>query len=661
MNNRNHEKEKPMIDIRDFVPYRNPPRIAVIGDICLDLYYFTGTEGAETSVETGLHSFSVFKTQTDLGAAGNAAINCATLGSKQVDLYGLIGDDPWGQVVLDLAKSRNIGVKGIFPQKGNWQTNVYHKIYSGDEELPRYDMGNMNIPENSSVDKLLDFFESRLDEYQCVIINEQVPSGLHSPYFRERLSSIVKAAKDKVTWFCDCRKYNDLYDHTIRKLNIHEALKILPGLKTSLKTSLKTDLETSPETGNVPHFDASTAAQLLYQRWGLPVALTLGEDGAILYDHEGCHELNALHFIHEIDSVGAGDAFLAGIVTSIGAGLSFTDAMRIGTFSAGVSLGKIRETGHPTAAEIIALSEEADFRYNPVLARNESLARYDDSGEIEIISDEVLKFRKKPQAAIFDHDGTISVLRQGWEEVMREVMTDAVTGRTKRDTKELSSIKNAVNTLIEKTTGVQTLTQMYALKELVHSFGYVKDENILSPAEYKEIYNQKLLAAMEKRVRGVRTGRLSPEDVTIKGAVSFLERLTAAAVKLFLVSGTDQEDVHKEAALLGYVDYFTGGIRGSVGDIKNDPKKIVIRQIIREFSAAGSDKQGRVAVFGDGPVEMREAKKAGFIAIGVLSDERRRYGRNREKRERLILAGADILIPDFSFQDELCGLLGWDM
>jgi phosphoglycolate phosphatase-like HAD superfamily hydrolase len=161
---------------------------------------------------------------------------------------------------------------------------------------------------------------------------------------------------------------------------------------------------------------------------------------------------------------------------------------------------------------------------------------------------------------------------------------------------------------------------------------------------------------MEKRLQGLESRRLLPEDLTIKGAVSFLKKLTCKGTKLYLASGTDQDDVAREASLLGYAECFAGGIRGSSGDIKNDPKKLVIRQIIAETR----DAKDSIAVFGDGPVEMREAKKANFLAVGVLSDEKRRYGRNPEKRERLILAGADILIPDFSWGDELCRLCEWE-
>ncbi|GHU66376.1 hypothetical protein FACS189447_07090 [Spirochaetia bacterium] len=628
------------MDIHALLPYRKPPAIAVIGDICLDLYYFTGSEGAEVSVETGLQSYSVFKTKQDLGGAGNTAANCAGLGASRVDLYGLVGNDCWGKIVYDLLAARGIGADGVLVQDNNWQTHVYHKIYQGREELPRYDMGNKNSPQNEKADALLDLLESRLGEYQCVVINEQVPSGLHSPYFQEKLAALVEAWKDKVLWFSDCRKLNDRYRHTIHKLNNHEAAAIL--LEQGI---LKEDAENA-------HF----AASWLLKHWELPVVLTLGEDGALVQDEEGCKELNSIHFSKEIDIVGAGDAFLAGLVTGYGAGLSLYDAALIGTFSAGVSLSKLFETGHPTVEEVLLLSEEGDFNYHAGIAANENLAQFAGTTEIEIIDRGFKKNSSFPDAAIFDHDGTISVMRQGWEEVMYQVMVNAICGAGNRGA-DMARIRNSVSSLIEKTTGIQTLAQMYQLQDLVKSFGYVKDEDILSPEEYKAVYNKALLNSMEKRFKGLEEGRLMPEDLTIKGAKAFLKKLSDAGTKLYLASGTDEADVIKEAGLLGYADLFTGGIKGSVGDIKNDPKKLVIRSIIAELKARGRD--STVAVFGDGPVEMREARKSGLLAVGVLSDEARRYGKNLAKRERLILAGADILIPDFSWGDELIKFCGW--
>ena len=64
-----------------------------------------------------------------------------------------------------------------------------------------------------------------------------------------------------------------------------------------------------------------------------------------------------------------------------------------------------------------------------------------------------------------------------------------------------------------------------------------------------------------------------------------------------------------------------------------------------------------MAVIGDGPVEIREAKARGALAIGVASDEVRRRGWNARKRQRLIQAGADLLIPDFTRGEVLLRLL----
>ena len=62
--------------------------------------------------------------------------------------------------------------------------------------------------------------------------------------------------------------------------------------------------------------------------------------------------------------------------------------------------------------------------------------------------------------------------------------------------------------------------------------------------------------------------------------------------------------------------------------------------------------------FGDGPVEVRETRRRGGRTVGVASDELRRFGWNMRKRTRLIRAGADLVIPDFSQWQGLCRLLG---
>jgi hypothetical protein len=65
-----------------------------------------------------------------------------------------------------------------------------------------------------------------------------------------------------------------------------------------------------------------------------------------------------------------------------------------------------------------------------------------------------------------------------------------------------------------------------------------------------------------------------------------------------------------------------------------------------------------LVMFGDGPVEIRETRRSHGLAIGVASDEVRRFGLNPAKRARLIRAGADLIIPDFSQAPALLRTLG---
>lgn len=78
-----------------------------------------------------------------------------------------------------------------------------------------------------------------------------------------------------------------------------------------------------------------------------------------------------------------------------------------------------------------------------------------------------------------------------------------------------------------------------------------------------------------------------------------------------------------------------------------------MEKIIREHNLKGNE----LAVFGDGPVEIREGRRFGGIAIGITSNEIRRYGMDIEKRSRLAKAGAQLLISDFSQYQLLVRLL----
>jgi phosphoglycolate phosphatase-like HAD superfamily hydrolase len=212
-----------------------------------------------------------------------------------------------------------------------------------------------------------------------------------------------------------------------------------------------------------------------------------------------------------------------------------------------------------------------------------------------------------------------------------------------------------VRKFIDDTTGIQTLVQMQGLVEMVREFECVPEAEILDEFGYKAIYNEALLRMVRDRVAKLRRGELSVEDFVIKNAVVLLEKLHRRGVRMYLASGTDREDVIEEAESLGYARLFEGGIYGSVGDVKKEAKRLVLDRIL---GYVGPEAVNTLVAIGDGPVEIRETHKRGGFTIGVASDEIRRYGLDASKRARLIRAGADVIIPDYSQIDRLLILLG---
>jgi phosphoglycolate phosphatase-like HAD superfamily hydrolase len=239
---------------------------------------------------------------------------------------------------------------------------------------------------------------------------------------------------------------------------------------------------------------------------------------------------------------------------------------------------------------------------------------------------------------------------------MAPMMIKAVLGDKYQDADEAlyQKVQIRVHEFIDRTTGIQTLAQMKGLLDIIREFGCIPEEKMLDEFGYKKIYNDELLKMVMEREKKLKRGELALEDLTLKNAVPLLQKLHDAGIKLYLASGTDVEDVKGEALILGYDHLFEGRIYGAIGDVSREAKKIVLDRIL---NIIGESASGNVATFGDGPVEIRETRKRGGITIGLASNELKRFGLNESKRSRLIKAGADIIIPDFSQLPELLSLL----
>lgn len=239
---------------------------------------------------------------------------------------------------------------------------------------------------------------------------------------------------------------------------------------------------------------------------------------------------------------------------------------------------------------------------------------------------------------VFDFDGTISLIRDGWQNVMVPMMVELLQTET-GTTETQSELEALVVEFVDRLTGKQTIYQMIQLGEEIEKRGGTPQE----PLAYKDEYNRRLLPVVEERIAGLAAGTLPAEPLRVPKSLEFLQSLREMGIHCYLASGTDVEFVKNEAALLGVAPYFDGGIFGALREYKKFSKAMVIQKIITDFQLSGSE----LLIIGDGYVEIENAKAVGAIAVGVASVEANRYNMNADKRERLIRAGADIIIPNF--------------
>jgi phosphoglycolate phosphatase len=244
-----------------------------------------------------------------------------------------------------------------------------------------------------------------------------------------------------------------------------------------------------------------------------------------------------------------------------------------------------------------------------------------------------------PRHALFDFDGTLSLVREGWMDVMVPMMVEAllpVAGMGE----DAASIEALVRYFVAQLTGKQTIYQMIRLAEEISRRGGSPRD----PLDYKAEYHERLMSRIASRRQGLADGSIPREEMLVPGSLELLADLRGRGVAIHVASGTDEAYVLEEAALLGIDEYAPNAIHGAQADHLTFSKEMVIMRILERNGIEGSG----LAAFGDGYVEIADCKSVGGLAVAVASDEAGRSGKpDPWKRERLVGAGADIVIPDY--------------
>jgi len=251
------------------------------------------------------------------------------------------------------------------------------------------------------------------------------------------------------------------------------------------------------------------------------------------------------------------------------------------------------------------------------------------------------------RAALFDFDGTLSLIRSGWLEIMLDMIVDDLSALGTGETAE--QLRAEAFHFVWPLTGKDTLYQMIEFANAIRARGGTP----LDPQIYKQRFLQALFEVSEKRIAALRDGLCPPDRYLVPGARALLQDLHARGLNLYLASGTDHDRLEHEAALLHIAHYFEGDIYGALPDPDAFSKGMLVERIVNQPGMRG----GLLIGFGDGPIEIAELHSAGAVAVGVATDEPECREASPFKRRSLIDNGADYIVPNYLCRQALLATL----
>jgi D-glycero-beta-D-manno-heptose-7-phosphate kinase len=236
------------VDIDQLFSQFSKMKVAVIGDVMLDTYWWGNVE--RISPEAPVPVVAVSKREKRIGGAGNVALNVQALGAS-VALLTILGDDEDGIQLKNLLKEKNIDTRFILESKKRITTNKI-RIISRNQQMMRLDAEIVYDIDQSDEEKLQDQVEKFIDsEKPDVVIFEDYNKGILTKNIIA--NTIAFCIKNNVTTAVDPKRKNFFcyQNATLFKPNLNEAItglnllpeEISPELLSEIHSQLREKLE----------------------------------------------------------------------------------------------------------------------------------------------------------------------------------------------------------------------------------------------------------------------------------------------------------------------------------------------------------------------------------------------------------------------------------
>lgn len=315
--------------------------IGVIGDFALDGYWHADMARSELSRETPLYSRPVVQESYSLGGSANVAWNLADLEAREVWAFSVTGQDWRGHLMRNLLEDEGIRIEALQSQADRvtplFGKVVLHAIGRCNQEDARVDFIN-TVPLSAEMEAaLLERLAKMLPNLDALIVADYHEQGIMTPVVTAGLLALAQQYP-RIPIVVDSRNRAESFRSLILKPNEIEAARLFFPDKDPACVSL----------------EALTQAALMHQAaTGKPVFITLGADGCLVCDAGRCEQSPSVPTAPPVDTVGAGDAFIAALTAALAAQASPLEAALFANLVASITVKKLGITGTASPAELL--------------------------------------------------------------------------------------------------------------------------------------------------------------------------------------------------------------------------------------------------------------------------------------------------------------------
>jgi len=310
-------------------------RIAVVGDYCLDNYYFVESKLDYNSDYTDLSTYCASIVKSAPGGAGNVAKNLSALG---VSVYpiGLIGNDGAGFDLCNKIDKLGMDLTGLIKVDA-LTTNSYHRFIRDDTAINEVLVTSKKRIRDDLVKQLMQSCANIISQVDAVIIVEQfsdIQGESIIELIREYLQHLATNNRETI-FIVDTKRNAHKYTNMYVKCNHYE-------LQESTLDIIIEDKARSSD------FDISQIKHCIsILNTNSALFITVGKNG-ILFFHNGIlRHIKTNAAIQPFDTCGAGDSATVGITIGILLGFEPAKAAILGNIVAGITIQQLNCTGEP--------------------------------------------------------------------------------------------------------------------------------------------------------------------------------------------------------------------------------------------------------------------------------------------------------------------------